>query len=240
MNYCIDSVSDALENYRFSEAYDTLYHFVWDDVADWYIEASKIDQNLDMLSHVLETCLVLLHPFAPFLTETIWQTLHPDKDLLVITPWPKKLNSDKDKAKTFEDLKVIISEVRHIKNELKVQEVSLYHKDEDFIDENADLIKKFARLENVSRVSDGAGLNLTQTPYEAWLAIDSKAIEKFTDNLKEKKAEHQASIKQLEGRLSNKSYVKNAPKKIVDQTKLQLEETKALLEKVDSEIKRFE
>ncbi len=239
MNYCIDSVTDALENYRFAEAYDTLYHFVWDDVADWYIEASKTDENLDMMSYVLDTCLKLLHPFAPFVTETIWQTLHPEKVLLAVSPWPKKKKADKEQAKTFEDLRVIISEIRYIKNELKVQDVSLYHNGEEFIDNNANLVKAFARLEEVKSVRDGSGLNLTQTPYNVWLNIDKKAVQQFLTTLKEKQTNYHATIKQLEGRLSNKSYVANAPKKIVEQTKEQLEENKALLEKLESEIKRF-
>lgn len=239
MNYCIDSVGEALDDYRFSEAYDTLYHFVWDDLADWYIEASKIDENLDMLAYVLETCLILLHPFAPFVTETIWQTLHPDKQLLAQTQWPKKLKADKEKAKTFEDLRIIISEIRHIKNELKVQDVSLYHKGEEFITENSELVKRFARLEEVKEVVDGKGLNLTETPYEAWLNIDKRAVVLFIKTLKDKAEHYKKTIKQLEGRLANKSYVKNAPKKIVEQTKDQLDENKALLDKVETEIRRF-
>ncbi len=239
MNYCLDSVTSALENYRFAEAYDTLYHFVWDDVADWYIEASKIEENLDMMSYVLQTCLKMLHPFAPFVTETIWQTLQPDEDLLAIMPWPKQMKADKEKAKTFEDVRVIVSEIRFIKNQLKIQQVGLFHKEEAFIEENAELIKKFARLQAVESVSDGHGLNLTETPFDAWLNIDHSAIEQFVGSLKDKQAEHQASIKQLEGRLGNKSYVKNAPRKIVDQTKTQLEEAKAMLDKVASEINRF-
>jgi len=68
-------VSDLLDDYRFSEAYDTIYHLVWDDFADWYIEASKTNPNIPMLVFGLETILKLLHPFAPFVTETIWPRL---------------------------------------------------------------------------------------------------------------------------------------------------------------------
>ncbi|HSX36564.1 MAG TPA: valine--tRNA ligase, partial [Patescibacteria group bacterium] len=68
-------VGKHLDNYGFSEAYDELYHFVWDDVADWYIEASKGSPNKPLLAYVLEAVLTLAHPFAPFVTETIWQTL---------------------------------------------------------------------------------------------------------------------------------------------------------------------
>ncbi len=71
-----EKISADLDNYRFSEAYDTLYHTVWDDFADWYLEASKATPNHAMLAYCLEALLKLAHPFAPFVTETIWQTLH--------------------------------------------------------------------------------------------------------------------------------------------------------------------
>lgn len=239
MNYCIDSVTDALDNYRFAEAYDTLYHFVWDDFADWYIEASKVDENIDVLAYVLETCLKLLHPFAPFVTETIWQTMYPESELLAQTAWPKKVKADNGQARAFDNLQTIISEIRHIKNQLKVQKVNLYHTGEDFIQDNAAIIKRMTRIENIQAVRDGSGLHLTETAYDAWLDIDRKTIVQFVDKLEEKQRAHQATVKQLEGRLANRAYVKNAPKQIVDQTKEQLRDAKDLLDKVETEIKRF-
>jgi len=81
-----EDIARGLESYRFSEAYETLYHFVWDDLADWYIEASKAEPNLPLLTFVLEAVLALAHPFAPFVTETIWQTLEWEKDSISTSP----------------------------------------------------------------------------------------------------------------------------------------------------------
>ena len=69
------NIDTQLENYRFAEASETVYHAIWDNVADWFVEASKTQDNPDMLAWVLETSLKIAHPFAPFVTETIWQTL---------------------------------------------------------------------------------------------------------------------------------------------------------------------
>src|SRR5665213_477489 len=74
-----------LDNYRFSEAYERLYHFVWDDLADWYIEASKAAPNKPVLAYLLEAVLTLAHPFAPFVTETVWQTLAWEADSILAT-----------------------------------------------------------------------------------------------------------------------------------------------------------
>ncbi|HEV2412403.1 MAG TPA: valine--tRNA ligase, partial [Candidatus Saccharimonadales bacterium] len=70
-----NKVTRLLDSYRFAEAFEIVYHLVWDDFADWYIEASKLEPNDSVLAYSLETILKLVHPFAPFVTETIWQTL---------------------------------------------------------------------------------------------------------------------------------------------------------------------
>ncbi len=99
-------IQNHLDHYRFSEAYDLVYHVIWDDVADWYIEASKTAQNASVLNYTLETILKLAHPFAPFVTETIWQTLHADSNsLLMLSDWPKKVRADSTKAAQFNDVK---------------------------------------------------------------------------------------------------------------------------------------
>src|SRR5665811_363289 len=104
-----------LDNYRFSEAYERLYHFVWDDLADWYIEASKAAPNKALLAYLLEAILTLAHPFAPFVTETVWQTLAWDADSILATrtlqPVPK---SDKQQAVNFAEIQAIVKETRLI------------------------------------------------------------------------------------------------------------------------------
>src|SRR5699024_7143843 len=75
LNAAIADIDTQIENYRFAEASDAMYHAVWDSVADWYVESSKDHLNPGMLAWVLETSLRIAHPFAPFVTETIWQTL---------------------------------------------------------------------------------------------------------------------------------------------------------------------
>lgn len=240
VNYLNKSVSSHLENYRFSEAYELIYHFVWDDFADWYIEASKVSLNKEVLAHVLDGTLRIAHPFAPFVTETIWQTLAWEGDSLLITSnWPKIVKISKDEAKVFEEIQAIVSEIRFIKGELHLRELQLYHTGEEFLRGHSDLIKSLAGLVGIEEVRDGHGLHLTQTNYRCWLDLDQETATHFLKQLDIKRGEHAKTIAQLEARLSNESYVKNAPKKIVHETKDQLEETKTLLAKVTEEHTRF-
>jgi valyl-tRNA synthetase len=83
INDAAKTIEQHLENYRFAEAADTVYHVIWDDLADWYIESSKTAINRPLLSWSLASCLQLAHPFAPFVTETIWQTLNYTTGILM-------------------------------------------------------------------------------------------------------------------------------------------------------------
>jgi valyl-tRNA synthetase len=235
-----EKISKDLDNFRFSEAYDTLYHFVWDDVADWYIEASKAEPNKPLLAYLLENILLLTHPFAPFVTETVWQTLAWENDsVLASRTLTKIMDSDHAQATDFEEIKNIVSEVRFICKTLKVGGVTLYYTDVPFLRDNATMIKRLARLKDVTEVRDGNGLFLTSTKHRTWLDIDPGTARAYLTELEGKRGRQEATIKQLEARLANKSYVDNAPKEVVNQTKDQLKEAKELLETINEEAKRF-
>jgi valyl-tRNA synthetase len=235
-----EKINRDLDNYRFSEAYDTLYHFVWDDLADWYVEASKVEPNKPLLAYLLEQVLLLAHPFAPFLTETIWQTLAWEGDsLLAARTLEKIIGHDEHQATDFEEIKAIVSETRFICRSLKVSGATLYYTDVAFLRENAAIIKRLARLKDVTEVKDGNGLYLTATKHRSWLDIDPATARAYLGEVEAKIAKQSQTIQQLEGRLSNKKYVDNAPKQVVDQTKDQLKEAQEQLATLQTEKERF-
>lgn len=235
-----DKIAADLDSYRFAEAYDSLYHFVWDDFADWYIEASKASPNLPLLAYSLETILLLTHPFAPFVTETIWQTLGWEETLLVTGSWPKVKAGDAKESEAFEQIRTIVSEIRYITKALQVRDVVLGYAKEPFLDKNGDLIKQLSRITGVVEMPGGGkGIRLTETTYTCWLDIDPETARKYAGDLAAKRDAVETSIGQLKARLSNTSYVENAPKHIVEQTKQQLEEAEKLLDNIDQEYNRF-
>lgn len=235
-----ESISGDLDEFRFSEAYSTLYHFIWDDVADWYIEASKADPNKPLLAYLLEQILIISHPFAPFLTEAIWQTLEWEKDTLLASRLQEDIiESDKKGASDFAEIQAIVTEVRSITKALRVSGINLYYQNVPFMSSNEKTIKHLARLNSVSEKAEGDGIQLTNTKHRVWLDIDKSKAKEYVKELKEKLSKERASIKQLESRLSNKNYVQNAPEAVVKQTKDQLEAAKDLVDTVEAEIKRF-
>lgn len=234
-------ISSHLTAYRMSDAYEVLYHFVWDDFADWYIEASKRELNPDLLMFGLEAVLKLTHPFAPFVTETIWQTIHEQKDsILAGEKWPVIPKNDAKKTAEFEEIVTIVTETRAVVSALQLDKTALYHTGKAaFLNEHAELIAQLARIEGVHEVEDGKGLHLTTSNYDCWLDVDSERAERFVVKLRKTQQEAEKRLEGLQKRLSNDNYVKQAPRELVEESKQQLEEIKQHISSLGAEISRF-
>ena len=240
---CSEGVATDLDNYRFAEAYDRLYHFVWDDFADWYLEAAKAQANDKLLAFALEATLKIAHPFAPFVSETIWQTLAWEQDTtLAASSWPEfpSAKAQAKNAEAFEAVKTIVSETRAILKALGLRTAELHYHNAPFLAEHAVLIKRLARLAAVSETSAREGLFLTQTPHRCWLDIDPETAQAYLRRLDEQRTSEAASIKQLEARLANKKYTEQAPAHVVNETRAQLAAAGARLSSIEQERKKFQ
>lgn len=240
-----EKITADLDKYRFSEAYDSMYHFVWDDLADWYIEASKVKPNSGLLTYLLDSVLKLVHPFAPFVTETIWQTLAWHEDSILAQQTIEQIvGSDIDKAKEFSEVQSIVSEVRFITKSLRVNKAKLFYKKDTFLKDNSAVIKQLSNLQDVSEAPDTIdhqnSIHLTITHHVCWLNIDRSKSKPYIQEVTTKQAIQESVIERLQSRLNNKDYIKNAPRDVVDQTKQQLEEAKELLVSLETEKQRFQ
>lgn len=235
-----DTITLLLDEYRMSEAYEVLYHFVWDDFADWYIEASKSEVNAPFLKYMLECVLKLSHPFVPFVSETIWQTLPwTGESLLISQEWPKIPKFDEKRAVEFEEVKKIVVETRVIVAALQLKKTKLFYTDAPFLSEHSELISRLAGIDGVAEVADGTGLHLTSTLHRCWLDVDRERAAQYAKKLTETKEGAQKRLEGLKMRLSNKSYVEQAPKHLVEETKAQLVEVEQHIVSLDREISRF-
>ena len=230
LNSANSDIQQQLESYRFAEAGDSVYHAIWDNVADWYIEASKQQDNPDLLAWVLDTSLKIAHPFAPFVTETIWQTLPWHDDLLITTTWPELLEFNYIAAGEFSQLKDLVSEIRFVTSELPGNErYNLLYEDDSLIADNSLLIAKLARLREITHVDRANGLRLPASGREAWLDVSEETLYEHQTNLETRLAETHAAIAHFEVRLASESYVSKAPAALVEETKQQLESKKVLV-----------
>lgn len=232
-----EAIDRQLEDYRFAEAAETLYHVIWDDVADWYIEASKTEANAPLLAWVLDTCLRLAHPFAPFVTETIWQTLGWHDTLLVRESWPTPLEYHEISAGEFGRLKRLVTEARYVMSELPGnQKFAMLYIDDSLVDDNTDLIRHLARVKSVDRVERARGLRLATSGRDAWLDIDAETLYLHQTNLETRLLETRAFVTRLEQRLANKNYVSQAPAHLVEESRKDLAAKKTLIERLEAEL----
>lgn len=237
----IRAISNDLENYRFSEAYDTLYHFVWDDFADWYLEASKIAPNPPVLADCLKTILKLAHPLAPFVTEAIWQALgwNPNS-ILANEQWPQTVTASQKKMQPFERIKQLTTEVRAIKAALNsTEEMRVFYGGNNIEENDLRLIERLARLTSIEKGETGMQLLSSDKAIEFKLDIGSEDIAKYASNLRAQEQSERQVIARLEARLSNKQYIDKAPESLVAETKHQLAEAEERLRLIHRDQERF-
>ncbi len=211
------ALESNIKHYRFAECIDTIYHVIWDDLADWYIEASKINGDPAFMRHVLNIALRLAHPFAPFVTETIWTSLRPDDDLLIKQNYPDKIVFDQAKASQFEQIIQLVRTIRNATSQLPNKKYRLICQNELTAEQN-DLIKKLAKLDTI-KIGTGQGLRLASNDFAAYLDLNEDELKSYKKHLNDKLTSIEKEISNLEKRLNNKGYTERAPKNLVAETK---------------------
>lgn len=125
LHHLIENVDELFASYLYGEAGRQVYDFLWGEYADWYIEIAKTalyggdeqskKRTLNILTYVLDTCLRLLHPFIPFVTEEIWQHIPHEGEALMIAKWPE-LNTAYFDDEAEEEMALLIDLIRGIRN----------------------------------------------------------------------------------------------------------------------------
>ncbi|MDR0957159.1 MAG: valine--tRNA ligase [Candidatus Nomurabacteria bacterium] len=236
LNDAQNEISEHIKNYRFAEAVDTVYHIVWDEVADWFMEAEKFYKNTAFLTCVMDRILKIVHPFAPFVTETIWTTLHKDGELLISQQWSEAAEVDSEKVSRFESVKNLVSEVRLITTQLPAGKYDLLYTDDKIIAENADLIKSLAGLKSVEKVEQSRGLRIASANRKAWLDLSPEMVYEHQSRLELRLVEIRGEVEKLQARLDNKGYVEHAPEHLVNETRNEIASKTALIDRLVHEL----
>ena len=249
-----EEVDTALAAYRFNDAANALYAFVWGRVCDWYVEFAKplfasedpeiVAETRATMAWVLDRCLILLHPFMPFITEELWSLTAPAggrATMLAHADWPEDLQAAEiaDEKADAEMTWVIalIEGIRSARGEMHVP-VGLYlpllQLDLDAAGQaawtrNETLIKRLARIESLSEVNalpkGAVTLPVTGGTFALPLAdVIDVAAERA--RLEKSLAKLGKDMAGLRGRLNNPKFVASAPADVVEETR----ETLALKE----------
>ena len=237
INQAAKTVAEHIEHYRFSEAADTVYHAIWDDLADWYIESSKTAINQPILSWALASSLQIAHPFAPFATETIWQTLNYTTGILMADKWPDPEEFDEISAESFEKIRELVNEGRWVIAELPGNKrYSLLYANDSLIEQNQELIQHLLKLTGIEKIDQPRGLRLAAANREAWLDIDSETLYQHQSELEVRLADARKRQESLQARLANESYLAKAPAHLVDETREELSAQEKLIDRLVAEL----
>jgi len=232
-------IQRLLNKYRFAEAGDAIYDLIWNKYADWFIEGEKLWKDTNLLKTTLEQILIMLHPFAPFVTETIWQTLSWTEGMCITQKWPQELPFDATRAKKFEELILIVSNVRsHFQSLPGAGSYPITFYDDKLVYENQLLLQHYTKAPGVPQIKpeDAKGLHLAIAGHpNIYLEIPEEIHAKYKKNLEDRILKLGQEINTLEARLRNPNYVEKAPKELVDETKSQLETKQKLLDDMKAE-----
>ncbi len=238
---CKEEIEDDIKEYRFSEAVETLYSTIWDKYADWFIESQKQYKNIPLLKVTLEMILKMLHPFAPFATEAIWQSLSWTGGMLVIQDWPTRLKFDPISAERFESLQDVVRETRRLLMDLKSanqgNKWGLLYGDDALVADNELLVIGLTKVNSISSCEgQPRGLRLALTNHEVYLDVPEEVVSKYRENIEERILKIGRELDALNLRLTNPNYVNKAPAHLVWQTREGVKEKTELIERLKKEL----
>lgn len=221
LNQAAGEISESLESYDFHIALDALTKFVWDDYADWFIESAKKEYNPHFLYLSLISTLIIAHSFAPFVTETIWQTLPFTEGLVAQEVWPKPLKFSDFEAQQFKDVAELVTTARSIQKLNSGSKLKLSFND-DVVAKTRQLITSLAKAELIDEFN-AEGYKITSNNLSFTIVMSREELGTLKTKLTEQIDALHARREALETRLTNKSYIEGAPKELVDQSREELD-----------------
>jgi len=263
-----ESMDTALHEFRFNDASSSIYQFVWHEFCDWYIEMSKIEFTDARLSSgtrwcllsVLDASLRLLHPFMPFVTEEIWQTIRksgwentdPDSETpesIMVSAYPKSLRRDNQAEEEMSYVIDAVTGIRTIRGELNISPalrltVSVKTDSpaaETVLRNNIHYIKTLAKADEIEFGPDIRKPDCSATSIKGSMEIYVRLkgvlnIASEIDRLKKEKAKIDRDLVAMNRKLFNEDFLRKAPKVIVEKEKAKHEELVKTRDKITDSI----
>ena len=237
-------VKTAIKEYKFNDAADALYQFIWKDYCDWYIEFIKPilnnSENLKDLEetkyisiNVMKNVLLMLHPIMPYVTEEILENLFKSSNFAISSTWPEPIHNELTFTNSIDLIIKIISSIRSLRVEKNIPakakiDILLKNADEhkrEIIESNISLITNLAKINNITFVSE----ELTQSENFIISTIDELVLMIPLDGLLDTEAEKNRlnkelsninnEIVQISKRLNNQMFMDKAPSNVVEEVK---------------------
>ena len=253
-NKTLDSVNKNMDKYEYAMVGNELYHFVWDEFCDWYIELSKASLKSEdvklknatayTLKTMLNNILKLLHPFIPFVTDEIYTNINSES--IYESLWPQPIvSSSEDSVKSMNKIINIIRLSREIRVEYDLKpsldlEANIKNHQNESLEFSALEQEILAMLARVSIVDDIEGEALVRTFKGGSISILLSDIVDYAEELEKLKAEQKrldGEVERSNKMLANKGFISKAPEAKVNAEKEKLEgyqtELKTVLERIE-------
>jgi valyl-tRNA synthetase len=254
-------IESRISEYEFSLAIEDLIQYIWHDLADWYLEIAKIEGNKEgILNYILVNVLRLIHPFIPFASESIWQSLMPGH--LIVEKYPDKIERDllqdllnkysaNNQVENFSLIQKIVVGIREARSSHRIApsekiKASIYSPSyENFLKNNLDLIKglktNLSEIEilnsPVTKIEGKIFINILECEIYLSVNIDK---DRELKRLRKEKENFEKIINNLQKKLALPSFIEKAPIELVKQEKEKLTKWQLELAKINDKIKEYD
>jgi len=260
-----EDMSKALDEYRFNDAANICYQFIWHEFCDWYLEmvkpglygedAGQRESTKHVLKKTLAAILRLAHPFLPFVTEEIWQRLPWTQGSIMVAPFPERTEFPvEEKAITQMDILIgLVTGVRNIRGEMNISPAKKVNiivevpveEERVLIDANRILIQTLARVDRMDVVEGASKPETSATTVfgQNQVHVLLKGLLDFEEEKKRLRKQISTLNKELEvvkRKLSNKQFLEKAPPEIVEKVRNRVGEMNAKLEKLGKSLRLIE
>ncbi len=260
----LNEVQISFENFRFNDAANSLYAFIWGKVCDWYVELSKplfsssnknvITETQETMGWVIDQCLILLHPIMPFITEELWGSLGKRSSLLVHQNWPNYPTTDLVEPEADQEMNWVISLIENIRSARQQMHVPaglkipLIYQEmtvgaQKTFERNSIMIMKLARISDAERINNFPKGTVSVSASGAIFGLplaDVIDIEAEKSRLVKAEEKLTKEINSMEGRLNNPKFVNSAPPEVVNETRDNVVKRKEEQSQVTKALKRLE
>ncbi|SET77705.1 valyl-tRNA synthetase [Natronincola peptidivorans] len=256
LNEVSKEITDNMEKFELGLALQKIYDFTWNEYCDWYIELTKTrlyGEDLERkaaaqytLTYVLENILKLLHPFMPFITEEIWQSIPNTGESVMVSQWPK-YKEDERNHQAEEKMNLIMEAIKNIRNiraemnvapsrRAKLMVFTSKEEMQTIIEEGKQYFTALAGISEIEFAQNKASIpsdavSTVVQGAELFLPLEDLIdIEKEIERLEKEKAKLQGEIKRVEGKLSNEGFTKKAPPHLIQEERQKGEKYQEMLD----------
>jgi len=235
LNTCAREMNQAIDTYRYHEAAQTIWHFIYDDFCDWYIELTKITGNWGTILEVFDATLRLLHPIMPFLTEELWHTIGDrEGQSISLEPYPQYDPTREDPAAEAEIglLQDIVRAARNLRADLGLDPKAPIT-GKISIEVDPELIKRLSGVTFTTAEVPKTGAVRSTPDFDLSIDVPTGQIEAQRKRIEKEKEQLEKNIANARRQLSDEVFLSKAPDKIKDSIKAKLAEYETQLRKLN-------